>query len=482
MKMFNYPISIRRKITISYYIFLAIVLSVAAFTYSNLVAVENRIVSTESLHSILDKTLEIRRYEKNYFLYKQENDYIENRRLVFETEEFVERHKEEFRRRLAHSSWIPHFQDGLREYKQIMERYFISRSKGRNPVNVINLEGNIRKLGREMVGIMEQLSITEHENTQNLLSSCRRVLIISFAFLVVLGIVFGQVLSRVVIKPLKLLENRMNKIAEGSFEDIRIDSSDKEIISFTNAFKRMLKELEVRQLHLMQSEKLASLGTMLSGVAHELNNPLSNIASSCQILSEEIEDATVDIAYKKDLLSQIEEQSDRMKNIVRSVLDFTRVREFKKESLSLKKLIEDTIVLIRGRIPTEVDLAINVPGDIIIHADNQRLQQAFLNLIKNAIESIEKGIEKGRIAITAWKDMGHNTVKISISDTGAGISPEIIPKVFDPFFTTKGVGKGTGLGLFITHEIIAEHEGLIDVESKVGQGTTFTIELPLKGG
>ena len=481
MKMFNYPISIRRKITISYYVFLAIVLIVAVFTYFNLMTVENRIASTELLHGLLDKTLEIRRYEKNYFLYKQENDYIENRRLVIETEEFVKRHKEEFRRRLAQSSWIPHFQDSLREYKQIMEKDFISHSKGRNPANVINLEDNIRKLGREMVGIMEEVSRTEHNNTQNLLSFSRRVLIISFALVVVLGIVFGQVLSRVVIKPLKLLENRMNKIAEGSFEDFVIDSSDKEIISFTNAFKRMLKELEVRQLHLMQSEKLASLGTMLSGVAHELNNPLSNVASSCQILSEEIEDVTVDIAYKKELLLQIEEQADRMKNIVRSLLDFTRVREFKKELLSLKKLVEDTIVLIRGRIPTEVELAINVPGDIIIHADNQRLQQAFLNLIKNAIESIEKGIEKGRITITAWKDMGHNTVKISISDTGAGIRPEIIPKVFDPFFTTKGVGKGTGLGLFITHEIIAEHEGMINVESKVGQGTTFTIELPLKG-
>jgi two-component system NtrC family sensor kinase len=475
--MFHYPLSIRQKIRISYYVFLAIVLIVAVFTYCNLMTVENRIVSTELLHGLLDKTLEIRRYEKNYFLYKQENDYFENRRLVIETEEFVERHKEEFRRKFAQSPWIPLFQNNLREYRQTIERVFISNSKGRNPANVVNLEGRIRKLGREMVGIMEEVSRTEHENTQKLLSFSRRVLIISFAFVVVLGIVFGQVLSRVVIRPLKLLENRMNKIAEGSFEDFVIDSSDKEIVSFTNAFKRMLKELEIRQLHLMQSEKLASLGTMLSGVAHELNNPLSNVASSCQILSEEIEDVTVDIAYKKDLLLQIEEQADRMKNIVRSVLDFTRVREFKKESLSLKKLVEDTIVLIRGRIPTKIELAINVPEDIIIYADNQRLQQAFLNLIKNAIEAIEEG----RITITAWKDMDHDTVKISFSDTGAGISSEIISKVFDPFFTTKRVGKGTGLGLFITHEIIAEHDGRIKVESKVGQGTTFTIELPLKG-
>jgi signal transduction histidine kinase len=475
--MFGYPSSIRRKITISYYIFLAIVLGVAVFTYFNLITVENRTASTELLHDLLDKTFEIKRYEKNYFLYRQKDDYIENQRLVVETEEFIEKNKEEFKRRFTQSSWISDLRDSLGEYKQLMERYSISYNKGGDSANVANLEGEIRERGKEIVRIMEGVARIEHKNTLNLLSFSRRVLIISFAFVVVLGIVFGQVLSQVVVKPLKLLVNRMNKIAEGSFEDFVIDSSDKEIISFTNAFKRMLKELEVRQLHLMQSEKLASLGTMLSGVAHELNNPLSNIASSCQILSEEIEDVTIDINYKKELLSQVEEQTERMKNIVRSLLDFTRIREFKKESLSLKKLVEDTVVFIRGRIPTEVELAIKIPEDIIIYADNQRLQQAFLNLIKNAIEAIEEG----RITITAWKDTGDNTVKISFSDTGAGIRPEIIPKIFDPFFTTKGVGKGTGLGLFITHEIIAEHEGMINVESKVGQGTTFTVELPLRG-
>jgi signal transduction histidine kinase len=477
--MFGYPSSIRRKILISYYVFLVIALSVALLTYFNLITVEKRTASTELLHDLLDKTLEIRRYEKNYFLYRQKDDYIENQRLVVETEELIERNKEEFKGRFAQTSWIFHLQNSLREYRQIMERDFISQGKGGNPANVINLEDKIRERGKEMVRIIEGVTRTEHKNIQNLLSLSRRFLIISFAFVVIVGVGFGQLLSLVVIRPLNQLENSMNRIADGSFDDILIDSSDREIISFTSAFKRMLKELEIRQAHLMQSEKLASLGTMLSGVAHELNNPLSNIASSCQILSEEIEDATVDINYKKELLLQIEEQAERMKNIVRSLLDFTRVREFKKELLSLKKLVEDTVVLIRGRIPTEVELSINIPEDIIIYADNQRLQHAFLNLLKNAIEATE---EEGRITITSWKDTEHNTVKISFSDTGIGISPEIIPKVFDPFFTTKRVGKGTGLGLFITHEIIAEHEGTINVESKVGEGTTFLIELPLKEG
>ena len=149
-----------------------------------------------------------------------------------------------------------------------------------------------------------------------------------------MAIVIGQILSRMVVKPLKMLEESMGVIAEGKFERVSIDSHDREILSLANAFNTMLKELELRQRHLVQSEKLASLGTLLSGVAHELNNPLSNISSSCQILTEEIEDT--DIAYKKELLSQIDEQTDRARNIVRSLLEFSREKVFKKELLQSK--------------------------------------------------------------------------------------------------------------------------------------------------
>jgi signal transduction histidine kinase len=472
--MFGYPTSIRRKVIIGYYVFLALYLGVAVFTYFNIMTVENRFASTELLHDLFDMTLEIRRSEKNYFLYRQKEDYTDNQRLVSEAEEFIGKNEEKFKDRFAPGSWVSNLQNTLREYSQFMEKDFTAKNKDGNPESLI-LEGKIREKGKEIVKIAEDISNMEHENIQALLFSSRRLLIISLILLGILGIIFGQVLSWMVVRPLKLLEENMNRIADGRFKDISINSSDKEIISFSRAFDRMLKELEIRQAHLVQSEKLASLGTMISGVAHELNNPLSNISSSCQIFSEEIEDGTVD--YKKELLSQIKEQTERMQDIVRSLLVFSRAREFKKESLSLKKLVEDTVRLIRGQIPTGVELVVDIFEDIIINADNQRLQQAFLNLIKNSIEATKEG----KITITALKDMGRNTVNIRFCDNGEGMSPEIIPKIFDPFFTTKEVGSGTGLGLFITYEIIEEHSGIIKVESKVGQGTTFFIELPLMG-
>jgi signal transduction histidine kinase len=260
----------------------------------------------------------------------------------------------------------------------------------------------------------------------------------------------------------------------------------------------MLRELEVRQRHLVQSEKLASLGTLLSGVAHELNNPLSNISTSGQILAEEIESA--DPAFKKELVAQINEQTDRARNIVRSLLEFSRDKDFKMQRLNLKGLVEETIRFIRGQVPATVAIRIEVPEDLEIAADKQRIQQAFLNLLKNAAESIR---EEGAVTVSARRHraidkvgeetsiinylkyhgkctLEEDTVDIEIRDTGVGIPPEIIPKVFDPFFTTKDVGKGSGLGLFIVHEIIEEHDGCIAVDSEPGKGTAFLIRLPLK--
>jgi len=260
----------------------------------------------------------------------------------------------------------------------------------------------------------------------------------------------------------------------------------------------MLKELELRQRHLVQSEKLASLGTLLSGVAHELNNPLSNISTSGQILAEEID--STDHAYKKELVDQINEQTDRARNIVRSLLEYSRDKDFTDRQLPLRELFEETIRFVKGQLPPSVSVTVDVPGDLVITADKQRIQQAFLNLIKNGIEAIPG---EGAVSIRARKhraidkagdDTGiynylkyrgkctleDDTIDIEIRDTGEGIPADLLPKVFDPFFTTKDVGKGSGLGLFIVHEIIEEHDGCIAVDSEPGKGTTFLIRLPVK--
>jgi signal transduction histidine kinase len=300
-------------------------------------------------------------------------------------------------------------------------------------------------------------------------------------------------LSRMVVRPLKHMEESMEAVANGRRDQIDIPSADREIVSLTHAFNHVLQELELRQKHLVRSEKLASLGTLLSGVAHELNNPLSNISSSCQILMEEGEGA--DHEFGREMLAQIDEQTIRARNIVRSLLDFARDREFKREALPLAGLVAETLRFIKGQVPSRVSVVTDIPADIEIQGDKQRLQQVFLNLIKNALEALEGA---GEIAIRAVRrgtaqaeespgsfkflaqcNPAEEAVEIEIRDNGHGIPPEVLPRIFDPFFTTKDVGKGSGLGLFVVYEIIEEHGGCIAAESEQGKGTAFHIRLPL---
>jgi signal transduction histidine kinase len=491
--------SIRSKITFGYYAGVAVIIGLSLFTIMELWYVGKKVQFEEVVTEFFDTTLEIRRFEKNFFLYEHEEDYHENMRYVNKAQEILDKNLKEYKS-LAVAPHLNTVRDRIGKYKQLMEQFaLVSKLK---ITQRSDMEKAIREQGKEIITIAEDISKTERKRLQDLLNTMQRTLVLSFLVLSISGIIIGQILSRMVVRPLKSLEERMKQIAEGKLQTVSIQSRDREIVSLTNAFNKMLNELELRRKHLVQTEKLASLGTLLSGVAHELNNPLSNISSSCQILMEEIDLA--DMEFKKELLSQIDEQTDRAKNIVRSLLEFSRDKDFKKEPLSLTSLLEETIVFIKGEVPTKIEIGLDIPEGILVFVDKQRLQQAFLNLIKNAVESIP---DQGVVMIRARKLSAINnreedtticpypqyrgkctgvcpvnvaTVNIEISDTGEGIPPEVLPKIFDPFFTTKDVGKGSGLGLFIVQEIIEEHDGCIGVDSEVGKGTVFLIRLPVK--
>lgn len=301
--------------------------------------------------------------------------------------------------------------------------------------------------------------------------------VLSFVLIIVSGGVIYRIISGSIFEPLGRVSENISSIAKGTFDPRSIDLSDKEIMLINESLKKislfMSHELDIRQKQLIHTEKLASLGTFLSGIAHELVNPLSNIYSSSQILLEEMDSAEKE--YQLELLKQIEQESERARNIARSLLEFSRESGDKKESVYLKNLLEDTLRLISGHKSSKVEIVLDIPGEIKVFVDKQRIQQAFLNLIKNALEAIPS---EGRITIIAKEDSDPGFVALEIRDTGAGIPPEVLPRLFDAFFTTKEVGKGSGLGLFITQEIIKENNGDIEVESRPGEGTTFKIKLP----
>jgi two-component system, NtrC family, sensor kinase len=494
--MFKYRPSVRQKITFGYYAVVAMIVGFSIFTFIELRLIDTRIISGEAISDFINAALEIRRFEKNYFLYGKDLDYREAVQYVAKAEEILNDNRAGFVA-VTDKERITALQNDLQTYAALMKRYAVETQK---TLHRTVREDEIRKTGKEITTTAEEISKNERKNLQLHLDRYQQRLFLSILALSLFAIAIGQVLSRMVVKPLKTLEQRMGVIAAGTFQHVSIDSKDREIVSLTNAFNKMLKELEWHERHLIRSEKLASLGTLLSGVAHELNNPLSNISSSNQILMEEIDDGNKD--YQKELISQINEQTDRARNIVRSLLDFSRDREFKKEPLLLKKLLEETIQFIKGQVPTKITVTLSVADDIMIVADKQRIQQAFLNLIKNAIDAIpaETGavdiraarrrsltsVDSERAPVYHYVDyqgscaLDEDAVDIEIRDTGSGIPPAILQKIFDPFFTTKDVGKGSGLGLFIVHEIITQHDGCIAVDSEPNKGTTFLVRLPVR--
>ncbi|HEX9020556.1 MAG TPA: histidine kinase dimerization/phospho-acceptor domain-containing protein, partial [Nitrospirota bacterium] len=472
--MMHYTPSIRQKITFGYYAITALIIGLSVFTFVELRYVEKKIMFGEAISEFFDTTLEIRRFEKNFFLYEQRSDYEENVSYVSRSQDLIDDNIRGFAT-VASPDQLGALQANLKTYKDLMEEY--AALGGRHTARKSMLAGRIRQTGKDIITTAEELSRTERRSLQQILNNSQRILIVSIIFLSLAVIAVGQILSRMVVKPLKSLEESMGVIAEGKFERVAIDSKDREIVSLTSAFNKMLKELELHERHLIQSEKLASLGTLLSGVAHELNNPLSNISSSNQILREELfeghgakaegqgkNDAETgvapglthpDPAFIKELISQVNEQTDRARNIVRSLLDFSRNREFKKESLSLRKLLEETLQFIKGQVPAGITITFSLPEDIEIFADKQRIQQAFLNLIKNAVEAI--GEDEGAVSVSAGKrramddledekkigiynylkyrgkcTLDQDTVDIEVRDSGSGIPQDILPKIFDP--------------------------------------------------
>ncbi len=500
--LLNHKPSIRQKITLGYYAIVAIIIALSVFAMYELRFIGSKIMFGEAVSEFFDTTLEIRRFEKNYYLYRQKSAYDENIRYVNKAQELLGTNRGAFTA-IASDEQISMLRSGLATYKTRMDRYeYLNRldEGGASDAEKIRLEMSIRNTGKDIVTVAEVLSKTERASIQALLNNSQRVLFFSIVLLVSFVIVSGRVLVQMIVKPLKHMEKSMKIIAEGRFEIIPIDSKEREVLSLTAAINKMLRELELRQRHLIQSEKLASLGTLLSGVAHELNNPLANASLSCQLLKDKLEESARE--PKEELLSMISAHLERANNIVRPLLEFARIKAFKKELLPLKRLFEETILFVKGQVPTRTFISLDIADDLSIVADKQRIQQAFLNLIKNALDAIQG---EGHISIKAQKRLAlekagedetgiHNylkyrgkctveddTVDIEIRDSGSGVRPDVLPKIFDPFFTTKDLGKGSGLGLFIVHEIIEEHDGCIAVDSEVGKGTTFLIRLPIPG-
>ncbi len=230
---------------------------------------------------------------------------------------------------------------------------------------------------------------------------------------------------------------------------------------------------------LLQAEKMAALGQTISGVAHELNNPLATILSWAERLAGK---QTLEPAVKRGI-DTILSESERAARIVRNLLTFARKRQTTRAMVDVNQVVRETLALraYEQRVTniTVIDaLAAGLPQ---VFADGHQVQQVLLNLVINAEQAMLSSNGRGVLVMRTWHDAVQESVILEINDDGPGIPDELQPKIFDPFFTTKEVGKGTGLGLTVAYAIVQEHGGRIRLESRPGEGTSFYVELPVTG-
>jgi len=234
------------------------------------------------------------------------------------------------------------------------------------------------------------------------------------------------------------------------------------------------KKLQEAQVQLAHSEKMASMGQLAAGVAHELNNPLTGILLYLSLVLERLEE---DSPYREDL-EYVLEDTNRCKNIIKDLLAYSRQDAPNKEVFQVNSLVEQGLSLIRDqKLFINIMVAREMSEEMmLIHADRNQLSQVIINMVMNAIDAMDR---KGVLTLRTYRDKPSRKVFIEISDTGSGISDENRSKIFDPFFTTKETGKGTGLGLSTAYGIMKENDGEIRVKGTGPEGTTFLLELPL---
>ena len=516
--------SLKKKIALGFFISAFIIAILAAFMYVNFIEIRKEIRYLEITDTFTRKSLQLRRHEKNYFLYSpQKADeesqavhvYLAELKDILEQNPNMEKVDTE-----ALRSYLAEYEQRFNRIESLVRRLtaafgrtktahtqhalFISLAELafiEKPAQTAGFLGQViqfprgheltrglqeletenvllRKTGESIVETAKDLDKAARGKVESVIrvSQIAIVVIVPLFFIVGIGTLFF--ISRSVSRRLMLLINVVEKTGTGAYPHVAAPErkwGNDEVGLLIRKFDHMedqlaerAAEIDRKNKELIQVKKLAAIGTLAAGVAHELNNPLNNIHLSAQVLAKQAGEGSPAV---HEAVSDILGQTTRVKKIVGELLEFARGREPRLQKVDLcelmggvfKKLSVDT---------AKVRFSLDAGSEcVILAADPEQMEQVFINLFTNAVEAMPDGGDlSARVRAT------DGAVVITISDSGKGIAKESLDKVFEPFFTTKD--KGTGLGLAIVFNIIRKHYGEITVESEEGKGTTFTITMP----
>jgi len=380
---------------------------------------------------------------------------------------------------------------GTRVSREVKETVLDEGLRWTNPAFVVNdwyitAYDPIRDIYGERVGIL-YVGVLEEKYT-DIRSQTLSVFIFITLAGIVMAIIFGYLLGRRLFHPVNQLIQVSKKVSQGDLSPEFAPVPKGEIGVLQTTFMEMLSSLKERdrqlkaasEIKLQQSEKQASIGRLAAGVAHEINNPLTGVLTFTHML---LRRKDLDEEVRSDL-NTIAGATERVRGIVKGLLDFSRQTDIEAVETEINELIRSTIPLVENQALVKGIKFCFDPGEGIPKRtlDRNQIQSVLMNIIINAIDATDAGghiIITTSLSISTGKDYQRG-VEVAITDTGHGIPPDNLDKLFDPFFTTKDVGKGTGLGLSVSYGIIERHGGTIRVKSKIGQGSTFIIWLPIE--
>jgi two-component system NtrC family sensor kinase len=408
----------------------------------------------------LQTFLVLRRYEKNLMLDKDENskDLFLKTAMMLDSDIRVER------------------------YVMLVKRICDLYEEENNSMAVMRLKA------RELQSFTENLSKRERADIGRILQRSVQVLLFALIGVIVLGMIINIKLATSIANPIRRLEKITKKVAKGDFSEAIMVTGRDEIASLELSFNQMeerlqdamtslehtIEKLQEKQAELVESEKLASIGKLAAGIAHEINNPLTSVLTFSSLLLEQCPENDP----RHERLKMVVKETTRARNIVRQVLNFAKEAPLRKEKTNVNRPIKEIADSLTAQgtfkdIELSLNMAENLPD---IYIDPVQIGQVITNILVNAAHAISP---PGKISIVT--QASGNFVEIILTDTGSGIPEESIKKVFDPFFTTKDKTKGTGLGLAVSYGIIKKHGGDIEVRSTVNKGSTFIVRLPLYG-
>ncbi|HEY9811517.1 MAG TPA: ATP-binding protein [Halomicronema sp.] len=493
-----------------------------------LVSLEAQLLQIRSHHQRLALTLnEPQEYQRQYqYLLSHQNKL----QLILDKLK-GERHSEDSEWKPIIKSYIPIIKNYLNQGEIILKKI---DNSSKEPLTIAAIQKeyskfNIGENAEKIDHIIHEISnfsvqefkeeMQAEKNLQQAEAVQKQILISSLVLSIIIGAILAYHITRAIVLPIKAVTEVAKKVtAEANFEEKAPITTDDEIGSLADSLNQLIAK--VKQLLdeqkaattslLLQNEKMASLGRMVAGIAHEINNPVNFIYANLSPANQYIQDLLelletynkevpspplavrnyaeeIDIEFIKEDLPKLIKSMDvgaaRVREIILSLKNFSRLDEAQPGEVDLNECLRSTLLILNNRLKKGINLVCNYDGNLShIEGYSGFLSQVFMNIISNAIEAVEenKNSEKKQIIIST-KTIENHWVEVQISDNGTGISPENLSKIFNEFFTTKPLGIGTGLGLTISYQIITQkHGGKISCQSELNKGTTFTIKLPVK--